>query len=144
MREQDPFANLSFELYTSARLLRRNFDRLAGAHGLSRARWQVLTVLARDEGVKQSELAERLDIAPITLTRQLDRLQEEGLVERRGDPADRRCFRVFLGKSAAPALAQLEELAQQTRSRAYAGLTAAQIDELQRALRRIRENLSNE
>jgi len=144
MTDPDPFSNLSFELYTAARLLRRHFDRLATAHGLSRARLQVLTVLSRDEGMKQSELAERLDIAPITLTRQLDRLQKEGLVERRGDPADRRCHRVYLTAAAAPALAQLSKLAQRTRSCAFEGLSTPQIEELQLLLGRVRENLSNE
>ena len=76
----DATDQLSFELHTTARLLRRNYDRRARAHGLTRSKWQVLWSLAREEGVKQAELAERLDVAPISLTRQLDILEQEGLL----------------------------------------------------------------
>ncbi|MGL6502645.1 MarR family winged helix-turn-helix transcriptional regulator [Aeromonas caviae] len=42
------------------------------------------------------DLAERLDIQPITLARQLDQLAESGLVERRSDPHDRRAYQLHL------------------------------------------------
>ncbi|MDH4041956.1 MAG: MarR family transcriptional regulator, partial [Gammaproteobacteria bacterium] len=96
MNNQDTAARLSFELHGAARLLRRNFDRRAREHDLSRARWQVLWLLDREQGLKQAELAERLDVAPISLGRQLDNLEQEGLVERRRDAGDRRCFRIYL------------------------------------------------
>ena len=143
-RTSDSAAALSFELHNAARLLRRTFDRRARSHGLSRARWQVLWTLAREEGLKQSELADRLDVAPISLTRQLDNLEQEGLVERRPDPADRRCFRVFLTTAAGPALDLLGGLAVETRAQAFAGLDAAEVRQLQGLLGRIRENLGND
>ena len=48
------------------------------------------------EGLKQSELAEMLDLQPITLTRLVDRLCANGLIERRADPNDRRAKRLYL------------------------------------------------
>ena len=135
-------AEMSFELHSAARLLRRDFDRRAKAHGLSRSRWQVLWHLAREQGQKQAELAERMDVAPISLARQLDKLQEEGLVERRSDPSDRRCFRIYLTDTAAPALQVLQELAQQTRERAMAGFAAGEVQLLQGLLGRLRQNLT--
>ena len=135
-------AEMSFELHSAARLLRRDFDRRAKAHGLSRSRWQVLWHLAREQGQKQAELAERMDVAPISLARQLDKLQEEGLVERRSDPSDRRCFRIYLTDTAAPALKVLQELAQQTRERAMAGFAAGEVQLLQGLLGRLRQNLT--
>ena len=47
------------------------------------------------EGLKQSELAEMLDLQPITLTRLVDRLCANGMVERRADPNDRRAKRLL-------------------------------------------------
>lgn len=135
-------AKMSFELHSAARLLRRDFDRRAKAHDLSRSRWQVLWHLAREQGQKQAELAERMDVAPISLARQLDKLQEEGLVERRSDPSDRRCFRIYLTDNAAPALQVLHELAQQTRERALAGFSAGEVQLLQGLLGRLRKNLT--
>ena len=144
MNRQDSAARLSFELHSVARLLRRNFDRRAREHELSRARWQVLWLLDREQGLKQAELAERLDVAPISLARQLDKLEQEGLVERRRDAGDRRCFRIHLTSTAQPALRALKGLAEETRAEALAGLAQAEIVQLHDLLSRIRLNLSGE
>ncbi|WP_323845535.1 MarR family transcriptional regulator [Microbulbifer magnicolonia] len=141
---KDSAAQMSFELHSAARLLRRNFDRRAKSHGLSRSRWQVLWHLAKEEGQKQAELAERMDVAPISLARQVDKLQEEGLVERRPDPGDRRCFRIYLTPAAEPALETLRDLAQQARTQALAGFSATEVQQLQGLLERLRENLTRE
>ena len=66
--------------------------------------------LDRSEGLKQSELAEMLDLQPISLTRLLDRLADNGLIERRADPNDRRANRLFLTPAARPLLERLAEL----------------------------------
>ncbi|MFC6633131.1 MarR family winged helix-turn-helix transcriptional regulator [Microbulbifer taiwanensis] len=144
MSTKDNAAQMSFELHSAARLLRRNFDRRAKAHGLSRSRWQVLWHLAREQGQKQAELAERMDVAPISLARQLDNLQQDGLVERRPDPGDRRCFRIYLTDAAEPALDVLRGLALQTRTQALAGFSMEEVGQLQGLLERLRENLTRE
>ena len=144
MIDKDTAAKMSFELHGAARLLRRNFDRRARQHDLSRSRWQVLWHLAQAEGLKQAELAERLDVAPISLGRQLDNLEQEGLVERRRDARDRRCFRIYLTEAAQPALQTLKGLAEETRSEALAGFSHREIEQLLDLLSRIRSNLSDE
>ena len=144
MNKTDSAAQLGFELHTAARLLKRNFDRRAKAHGLTRSRWQVLWILNKQQGMKQAELAERMDVAPISLTRQIDLLQAEGLVERRQDPQDRRCYRVFLTDAAAPVLETLQGLAGDTRTQALAGISVEEQLQLLDLLSRVRENLSKE
>ena len=144
MINQDTAARLSFELHGAARLLRRNFDRRAREHDLSRSRWQVLWVLAQHQGAKQAELAERLDVAPISLGRQLDNLENEGLIERRRDAGDRRCFRIHLTPAAQPVLQTLKVLAEETRCEALAGLSQSEVVQLHELLGRIRANLSGE
>src|SRR5690554_499723 len=123
MTRKDLAAQLSFELHSAARLLRRNFDRRAKEHGLSRSRWQVLWHLPQQEGLKQAELAERMDVAPISLARQIDNLEQEGLVKRHRDEQDRRCFRIWLTDAAQPALVVLRKVALETRHQALAGLS---------------------
>jgi MarR family transcriptional regulator for hemolysin len=93
-----------------ARMLKTYADQRARQFGISRAQWTVLMRLDRFEGLKQSELAEVLDLAPISLTRLLDRLAENGLIERRPDPNDRRANRLYLTPAARPLLKQLSEL----------------------------------
>ncbi|MEQ9393609.1 MarR family winged helix-turn-helix transcriptional regulator [Haliea sp.] len=142
--KEEAASQLSFELHTAARLLRRNYDRRARAHGLTRSKWQVLWSLSREQGAKQAELAERLDVAPISLTRQLDILEQEGLIERRRDDQDRRCFRIYLTDAAQPALATLRGLAELTRAEALAGLDHDEIVQLKSLLERVRLNLVRE
>jgi MarR family transcriptional regulator for hemolysin len=101
----------------------------------------VLVRLDRFEGLKQSELAEMLDLQPITLTRLLDRLCDNGLIERRPDPNDRRAKRLYLTPTARPLLdrisAQVEGLAETV----LAGVDPAAVGVLLTQLGLARENL---
>ena len=71
---------IAFTIIDVARMLRTYADQLARQFGISRAQWGVLVRLDRSEGLKQSELAEILDLQPISLTRLLDRLADNGLI----------------------------------------------------------------
>ena len=73
---------LPFEIAETAHALRKAFDRRACGHGVTRAQWKVLFRLERQPGLRQIELADMLDVEPITLSRIVDRLEEAGLVER--------------------------------------------------------------
>src|SRR3984885_15588617 len=95
-----------FILNDVARLLRTYADYKAAQFGMTRAQWAVLVRLDRLEGLNQSELADMLDLQPITLTRLLDKIAESGLIERRPDPEDRRAKRLFLTPAARPLLEQ--------------------------------------
>ena len=123
------------------RLLRTYADQKARQLGMTRAQWAVLLKLERYEGLNQSDLAEYLDIQPITLTRLVDRLSDSGLIERRPDPNDRRAKLLFLTPAARPLLetisAQVEVLAEEV----LAGLDPQAIDTVLSQLGIARENL---
>ena len=101
---------IAISIIDVARMLKTYADQRGRQFGISRAQWTVLMRLDRFEGLKQSELAEVLDLQPISLTRLLDRLAENGLIERRPDPNDRRANRLYLTPAARPLLKQLAEL----------------------------------
>ena len=130
-----------FTISDVGRLLRTYADQKARLHGMTRAQWAVLLRLERREGLKQSDLAEDLDIQPITLTRLVDRLCDNGLIERRPDPADRRAKRLYLTPAARPLLdrisAQVEELAETV----LAGIDPAAVTTLLTQLGLARDNL---
>lgn len=113
---------LAFTLNDVARLLRTYADHRASQLGITRAKWAVLSRLERSEGLKQAELAEMLDLQPITLTRLLDGLGANGLIERRADPDDRRANRLFLTPAARPLLEQLSGLGEDLMGVALAGV----------------------
>ena len=87
------------QLVESSRLLRNYIDHRAKGRGSTRAQWIVLFRLREQEGLSQVDLADVLELQPISLVRLLDRLVEHRLVERRHDPRDRRANRLFLTAS---------------------------------------------
>ena len=101
--------DLLFLLHDLARHLRLTADRRAACHGLTRAQWVILFRLDHQPGLSQKELAELLEVEPITVARLIDRLEEHGMVERRSDPGDRRVWRLHLRAPAPPVLEALDE-----------------------------------
>src|SRR5882757_8174190 len=116
-------STLDFLLHDVARLLRKRFEQNARGSGLTRSQWQVLTYLARNEGISQSGLAELLDVEPITLCRIADKLQAFGLIERHPHPSDRRVWTLHITTAANTKLMQVRELGDMTRSEAMAGVS---------------------
>ncbi len=137
-----PQESLAFLVGDTSRLLRRRFDARARSLGVSRAQWQVLFALSRNEGVNQTGLADYLEVETITLCRMVDRLAEAGLVERRADPADRRAWRLHLTAAAHPLLDRLKALGDEVVAEGVAGIDAADLDRLVAALTAMRANLS--
>jgi MarR family transcriptional regulator for hemolysin len=141
MAEPQPERSIGFLIADVARLLTRNFDRKAQKFELSRAQWQVLAWLKRNEGISQTGLADMLEMSPMTLMRHVDKLEATGLVERRAHPADRRIYQLYLGPEAHPTLDRLWELGSKTREEALRNLPRAEEEVLLRALSRMRQNL---
>jgi MarR family transcriptional regulator for hemolysin len=131
----------AFLISDVGRMLRTYADHKARQLGMTRAHWGVLFRLERAEGLKQSELAEILDIQPITLTRLIDRLCNNGLIERRSDPEDRRAKRLFLTPAARPVLEQLTTLSNELMTTTLAGIDRSKIEEMVQQLGVAKENL---
>jgi MarR family transcriptional regulator for hemolysin len=133
--------DLAFLLGDTARLLRTRADHMARRIGLTRAQWAVLFRVERAEGLKQTELADILDVQPITLTRMIDRLCDNGMIERRNDPSDRRVKRLFLLPAARPVLEQFNLLTNELMADALAGVDRPVVEGLVKHLAAIKENL---
>ncbi len=122
--------------------MREQFNTSAQAAGFTLAQARALVQLSRNEGISQVALAGILEIQPITLLRQIDRLSAMGVVERRRNPADRRAQQLYLTAKAKPFLAQIWDLGDEIGDRALAGLSAEARADLVNALQQIKRNLS--
>lgn len=131
----------AFQIMDVARLLKTYADQRARQFGISKAQWAVLVRIDRHEGLKQSELAEMLDLQPISLTRVLDRLADSGLIERRPDPNDRRANQLYLKPAARPLLDQLVVLSTDMMKTVLEGLDTKTIERTLRELGRVKDNL---
>jgi len=131
---------LPFEIAETAHALRKAFDRRAVGLGVTRAQWKVLFRLERQPGLRQIELADMLDIEPITLSRIVDRLEEAGFVERVADPADRRAWRLHVTAQARPLVEKLRAIADEMISQAFAGIDPKDIEITRQVLAKARQN----
>ena len=91
----DPVAALDKAFELAARLGETMRVALA-ERGLTAGRAEVIYVLARDGALVQRALADALGCSPRHVTSLVDALQQDGLVERRPHPSDRRAVRVVL------------------------------------------------
>ncbi|MGY4328233.1 MarR family transcriptional regulator for hemolysin [Bradyrhizobium sp. LB7.2] len=113
--------NFLFTLAELYRLLRVYADKEASRFGITRAQWAVLAKVERSEGMKQSELAELLEVQPITLTRLIDKLCDSDWIERRNDPSDRRVKRLHLKKAGRQLLGRMSGLKSELTANALEG-----------------------
>ena len=141
MAKSSPKREFAFTLMDVARLLRTYADQRARQFGISRAQWVVLMRADRFPGLRQSELAELLDLQPITLTRLIDRLAGNGLIERRPDPNDRRANRLYVTPAAEPLLKQLNVLGADMMETVLDGIDVKTVERMLGELERVRENL---
>lgn len=126
-----------------ARLFGRRFDHNGKRLGLTRAQCRTLGYLARNEGINQAGLADLLEIRPMTLVRQIDRMEEAGWIERRPDPADRRARRLYLTSKARPILGRIMKVASETRDEVLVQLTPREAEQLIDLLHRVHATLSD-
>lgn len=141
-----PGKGLGLLVHDVGRLLRRLVDAKAQSLGLTSAQWRVLSSVSRaeflnQEPLNQATLADQMDVEPITLSRQIDRMQAAGLIERRPDPTDRRAYRLFLTEEARPLVAEFRGIAGECVNVALAGIEEREIDMVIDVLSRIRANL---
>ena len=129
-----------------ARLLKRHFERRARETDLPITRRQagIMLYVSRHPGVSQAEVATRLDIEPIALVRMLDKLAEEGLVERRAHPTDRRVRTLWLTACARSVIERILTINQAIRAEAFSGFAPEAREALIETLARIKKNLGGE
>jgi DNA-binding MarR family transcriptional regulator len=133
--------DLLFLVHDLGRQIRIEADRRASAHGMTRTQWVVLVWLERQPGLSQKELAELLEVEPITVARLIDRLEDRGMIERRSDPADRRIWRLHLRPAALPVLNDLNTERTDMLRMVTANLDPATLKTLEKGLARMKANL---
>jgi MarR family transcriptional regulator for hemolysin len=112
----DPVASEFVETLTKvSRKIRTAFNQQVTAHGMTYPRARVLFRLARKQNVSQRELADELELEQATLVRLLDRMAENGLIERRPDASDRRAKLVALTDHGAEQARLVGEIADRMR-----------------------------
>lgn len=140
--DPDSFGFLITDL---ARLVRAEFDRRIAETGigLTAGECRTLVHLARAGEVRQTALAERMGIEAMTASGYLDRLETNGLVERRPDPSDRRAKLLVLTEAADTVLERLFDISRAVRADASRSIGAADWAQFQTLLKAARDDLAS-
>jgi MarR family transcriptional regulator, transcriptional regulator for hemolysin len=136
--------DLLFLLHDVARLLRVDADKRARSHDMTRAQWGILVWLDRQPGISQKELAELLEVEPITVARLIDRLEARGMVERRPDPRDRRIWRLHLLPPARSVLHEIEDQRADMTRMLTSGVDERALESMTETLLRMKTTLTQE
>ena len=138
--DRDPVVLLS----DLARALRTRADARARTHGMTLAQWMILVRLSRQPGMSQNELAQLVEVEPITVGRLVDRLEARGFVERRPDAHDRRVWRLHLTAAATPMLEEIAQVRAEMNEMLVASIPKKTLDAAIDCLLAMKANLATE
>ena len=131
-----------FLIYDITRLFRQVFGARLQDLELSESRWRVLGALSIFPGVRQTALAGHLAMGRAPLGEQVDKLQREGLVERRPDPRDGRAKRLFITAKAQPLILEIQRRSKLFKIDYLQGLKPEKLLELEQTLQLLYRNLA--
>jgi MarR family transcriptional regulator for hemolysin len=132
---------LALKLAAINRKLVQQFNQSAELSGMSRAKWTLIAAVNRNPGTTQRELATALEVTEVTAGRLIDRLCEDGYLERHENPEDRRSYKVYLTDTAHPVLERLGEIATVHTGKALAGLNEEDLEKFEAILDIISRNV---
>ena len=138
----DRLRNFAFLLKEVSRRYVLRFEVRAREIPLTLDQAKALVRLEKNEGASQARLAELAEVDAMAMVRMLDRMEADGLLERRADPADRRARCLFLTAKAKPILDQIFRLSEETRAEVFAGVDQARRDVFMDVLEHIHDNIS--
>ena len=134
---------LDFLLANICHLHRSRARQLFHAIGLHRGQPLVLLALWEQEGLTQSDLAERLGIKPATVTKMLQRMEKAGFIQREPDAGDQRVSRVHLTPAGRAVRRDVEAVWKTMEAETFASFTQPEQALLRRFLLRMLENLQH-
>jgi len=139
---EDRLRNFGFLLKEVSRRYVNRFEVRASEISLNLAQAKALVRLEKNEGVSQARLAELAEVDAMAMVRILDRMEAEGLLERRADPDDRRARCLYLTAKARPILSEIWRLSEEIRAEIFAGVSKAEREQFMSVLERVYANIS--
>ena len=125
---------------STARALRRAFDTSLGPVQLNTTEATLLYIVKQEKSITQRKLADLLHIGKASTGDVVDRLAEQGLVQRVHDVNDRRVWRIVLTPKAEPIVQRCQQIDEECREAVRAGLTHAERHLLAELLLRMESN----
>lgn len=129
-------------LHQVAHAWRTELDRRLRPLGFSHSRWLLLLHLSRNDGCTHCELAQNMGIEAATLVKQVDHMEQEGLLKRCGSETDRRVKHLYLSPTGKKAVERIRSSAAELRKEILAGSGEQEIASALAVLQNIRSKLT--
>ncbi|TWF58280.1 MarR family winged helix-turn-helix transcriptional regulator [Neorhizobium alkalisoli] len=142
MKQEQVASDFLEALTKVSRRVRTAFNQQVTAHGLTYPRARALFRLAKRQNMTQTELACELELEQATLVRLLDRMEENGLIERQPDPNDRRAKLIKLTSHGEEQAAFVRAIADQLRAQIFEGIDLASLSNAVDLMERISTNIA--
>jgi MarR family transcriptional regulator, transcriptional regulator for hemolysin len=131
---------LGLVLFGTARAWRTKLDQRLRPLGLSQGKWRTLIHLSQGGNkLTQKEIAERMGVEGATVAGLLNRLQDDGWIERRGSQDDRRCKIIHLQRRSKAVLDKIFNTAHELRHELIEDIPQRDLETCIRVLTRIRQ-----
>lgn len=141
-REVDPRRSISLRIGILARLMRNIFDREIASLGVTRSQWTMIAAVASRPGANQRVIAELLEMSEASAGRLIDRLCNEGLLERRAREDDKRARAVFVTDRVGPIMEKLTRVAEANEERLFRDFDEDELETLVEYLDRLYARVS--
>lgn len=133
--------SLGFLFGEISRLHHSRAHSIFAQHGFHRGQNRILFMLWKGDGVTQKEMADRLNLAPATITDVLQRMEKSALIDRMADPEDQRITRVYLTEKGKSLKREVFDLLKSLEEESFKGFTMEEKILLRRFFNQIRDNL---
>ncbi|WP_286829817.1 MULTISPECIES: MarR family winged helix-turn-helix transcriptional regulator [Kordiimonas] len=136
MKQEKNHNSFVFQVGDLYRLVRQSFEAEQDLD-VTRAQAKMLIAIWRNPGITQQALAARLDIATMSVCRQVDALEARGMIERRTDSTDRRVRRLFITEKTDPVIRPMLERIDRISDLFLSALSKAERDTLLELMDRV-------
>lgn len=144
VRKLDLNESLGVALMLTTKSLEKLADmKMKGELGLTSSQWKVILALNFSDGITQKDLADKIYSDGSTLVPVIDKMVQNGLVERRADLDDRRHNRIYLTKKAESVVDSIIDIVFEIRKVAYKGITDSEFKSVRLILDKIITNSEN-
>lgn len=137
-----PFTNgLGYVVRLAHKALSRRLAAELARHGIQFKHYYYLRALLETDGLSQMELSESVGVDPTTVVTVVDTLARLDIVERRGDPDDRRKSLIYLTARGKALRRPMRKAIEAVHVAAEDGISARDLETFRRIAARITENL---
>ncbi|MET0986804.1 MAG: MarR family transcriptional regulator [Steroidobacteraceae bacterium] len=133
---------IAFLIHDVSRMRRSAYDQIIKPRGFTRAQWWILAHLSRHDGMMQTQLANVMDVGKASVGTLIERLEANGLIERRPDALDGRAKRVYMLRAGHQIVKQLAIEEAKYNERLLRGLSLPERRELLRMLGLVKQELA--